>query len=670
MSTLESFLTPEFIRAFAWTLLHSLWQGGLLALLAAGCMLLLRKNRPAVRYLMLCLFMVLLPVLFLVTFFIIYNPGGNIHPQAIQTPNAYFSASGNLAYEPSGPEAIVSSGNWYDDPVRFFENQANWLVLIWFAGFIVFLIRFSGSLLYVYRLKNYRVYDVDHNWNGQLKRLSGRIGLKKPVRLAESAMARIPITIGYLKPVILLPLGTLSGVPPQQIEAILLHELAHILRKDYLINIIQSFIELIFFYHPVTWWLSGLIRQEREHICDDLVVGVNHDHVNYIKALTIMEELNSKSPLLASAINGSKKKLLFRVKRLLNPVRLRKGIGEGTIAFVLLISLIFIVSLNALSVIPSAYDLTGRESGEKIYNFIPYNPPAGSSVNAESKPNDPGFISPILPAIPDTIISTSKSGKVIVKVITDSTGTDLEKEIEVFVTEPEHQEYRWDSRHDRMDDRVIIMNKRINDLDSLSTIMVIKTGDSIKVIQGDTTLLLPEGYDTSFSTRGGLQFYGFNMPDMPGLPELNDFQEMPDLEYFYFDDGQLKQAQEYDRAIKDYERGLRDFDRQQRLLERGMVNPDPNPHVFINPPDAPEEFQWIPEEPDPPVRNAERIIRQELRDDGLTIRGRQYVIEIDPKAMYINGEKQPKEVYRKYKKLAESLESTTFEEGETYKLIF
>ncbi len=89
----------------------------------------------------------------------------------------------------------------------------------------------------MYRLKNYQVYQVDEHWNDNLRQLSDKIGIRKPVKLAESALARIPLTIGYLKPVILLPLGTLSGVPPQQIDAILLHELAHILRKDYLLNI-------------------------------------------------------------------------------------------------------------------------------------------------------------------------------------------------------------------------------------------------------------------------------------------------------------------------------------------------------------------------------------------------------------------------------------------------
>ena len=252
---LGSLLSAEFIRAFALTLFHSLWQGALFAAVTAGVILILRKYRPALRYAILYILLVLFPVFFVATFMLVY------HPEPEQTDSRSEFTPVNLQAEQRfAGEVLTGNGMepvkaMYFSTIRFLENNARLLVMIWLTGFLFFLVRFSGSVLYVYRLKNHQAFQVDEQWNKHIRRLSDRLGLAKTVRLAESGLARIPLTIGYLKPVILLPVGTLSGVPPQQIDAILLHELAHILRKDYLLNIIQSVIELLFFYHPFTWWL-------------------------------------------------------------------------------------------------------------------------------------------------------------------------------------------------------------------------------------------------------------------------------------------------------------------------------------------------------------------------------------------------------------------------------
>jgi hypothetical protein len=282
---------------------------------------------------------------------------------------------------------------------------------------------------------------------------------------------------------------------------------------------------------------------------------------------------------------------------------------------------------------------------------------------------------------PDTVITRSGSKKIVVKVITDSINNETEKEIEVFIDEPDHYTYRYDFnkdfnkdlRKDCKDDHVIILKKTKDGNDSLSNIIVIKSGDSLRVITGDTTLVLTDGYDTTCSTRGGMYLYGLDIPEMSGLPEPGDFPEMPDLDYFYFDDGQIEHAEQYERALREYELQMKDIERQQRDLkdiQEEFEWQSREPRIYINPPDSPDNFIWVPEEPVPPVRNSEKIIRQELRDDGLTERGRKYVVEIDSRSMYINGEKQPKEIYKKYRKLVESTENVTFDADETFKMIF
>ena len=122
-------------------------------------------------------------------------------------------------------------------------------------------------------------------WQQRLDRLARALRLSRPVTLLESCLAEVPVVIGYLRPVILVPVGLLAGMPAGQVEAILLHELAHIRRHDYLVNLLQTVVEGLLFYHPAVWWISGVIRAERENCCDDLVVATQGDAHEYAAAL-------------------------------------------------------------------------------------------------------------------------------------------------------------------------------------------------------------------------------------------------------------------------------------------------------------------------------------------------------------------------------------------------
>jgi beta-lactamase regulating signal transducer with metallopeptidase domain len=637
ISFFESLLPAELIRAFALTLFHSLWQGALLAILVAGLILLLRKYKPAVRYAVLYLMLVLIPVLFVATFMMIFDPETLPDNEKSSFITNNLQADENQAGEGLAVIKSDTAKTLYLSIVRFFESNARLFVLIWMTGFFLFLIRFTGSIFYVYRLKNYNIRQVDEHWILNLRRLSERLGLNKTVKLAESGLAKVPMTIGYLKPVILLPIGTLSGVPPQQIDAILLHELAHILRKDYLLNIIQSVIELLFFYHPLTWWLSGLIRQEREHICDDLAVEINQDHINYIKALTTMEELNSRSPLLANAMTGSKKKLLMRVKRLLTPAKIRKGSAEGIIGFLLLIGLLFALSFNALSTIPSSFDLSGRESGERIYNFIPFSP-----------------------EIPDTIKATSSSGKVKISVYTDSTSVDQQESLQKMAESIDKQVKHYDQAVKQYTVAVEYADDLKKRCEEQQKVIIISKSDSAGS-ECDSVIVF---YNDNRMPRYG-NHYEYRV-----RPHYRNDMKWAEMEEFEWQEDELQDILK-DQQLDQMELQLSEDELQERMkdiqIEMEMEIPEgdfENMEFYFNEPVNP------PMPPEHRVPQSEKIIRQELRDDGLTDRGRKYVIELDSKAMYINGEKQPKEVYKKYRKLVDSLENIPFEEGDTFKLIF
>src|ERR1017187_9214042 len=114
-------------------------------------------------------------------------------------------------------------------------------------------------------------------WQGRGERLAARMRVSRPVTLLESCLAEVPVVMGYLRPVILMPVGLMTGLPAEQIEAILLHELAHIRRHDYLVNLLQIVVEGLVFYHPAVWWISSVMRAERENCCDDLVVATQGD---------------------------------------------------------------------------------------------------------------------------------------------------------------------------------------------------------------------------------------------------------------------------------------------------------------------------------------------------------------------------------------------------------
>ena len=146
-------------------------------------------------------------------------------------------------------------------------------------------------------------------------RLSRRLHIARPVRLLRSTLVDVPTVIGWLKPVILLPATALSGLNPHQLEAILAHELAHIRRHDYLVNLLQTVVETLLFYHPAVWWLSRRIRAERENCCDDLAVSLCGDPVTYARALADLEGLRNPTRRFVMAADGGS--LVQRVRRLL-----------------------------------------------------------------------------------------------------------------------------------------------------------------------------------------------------------------------------------------------------------------------------------------------------------------------------------------------------------------
>jgi beta-lactamase regulating signal transducer with metallopeptidase domain len=211
--------------------------------------------------------------------------------------------------------------------VSYFNQQAELIVAVWMIFLFIRLVKLLVNLGNVQRLRYYRTSVVDEQWQERVRELALRIGIKRAVLLLQSALIPVPMMAGIFKPVILVPLGLLSQLPPQQVEAILLHELAHIRRKDYVINLLQSVAEIFFFFNPAVLWISSLIREERENCCDDIAIGETRSKKEFIHALVSFQEYRQSSSY-ALAFPGSKNQLLERVRRIVHQDNKRLNLRE------------------------------------------------------------------------------------------------------------------------------------------------------------------------------------------------------------------------------------------------------------------------------------------------------------------------------------------------------
>ena len=198
---------------------------------------------------------------------------------------------------------------WTGRLVSYLDQRADVLVAIWMVILFIRLVKLLVDLGAVQRLRYYRTRAVDESWRQRVEELARRMGIKRAVELLESSLVRVPMMAGVFKPVILVPLGLLAQLPPQQVEAVLLHELAHIRRKDYFVNLLQSIAETLFFFNPAILWISSLIRVERENCCDDIAVEESRSKKEFIHALVSFQEYQQSSSYTL-AFAGGKNHLL------------------------------------------------------------------------------------------------------------------------------------------------------------------------------------------------------------------------------------------------------------------------------------------------------------------------------------------------------------------------
>jgi beta-lactamase regulating signal transducer with metallopeptidase domain len=197
------------------------------------------------------------------------------------------------------------------------SQQLPLVILFWSCGAAVLALRMLLGLLWVRRLRRKDSYQADARWQAKLDRLAHSMRITRRVTLGLVDGLTSPVTAGWWRPVVLVPASLVSGMPPDLLEALLAHELAHVRRLDYLVNLIQTAIEILLFYHPTVWWLSNRIRVEREEIADDLAASTLGEPRRLALALSELDLFQLTTPQLAPAAHGGN--LMSRIKRLVRP---------------------------------------------------------------------------------------------------------------------------------------------------------------------------------------------------------------------------------------------------------------------------------------------------------------------------------------------------------------
>lgn len=367
--------------ALAGALLHFLWQGALLGLLAALALALLRNARPQARYAVACAAL-LACVLW---------PAFTLWQALMQAGDAVSVATAANAGIEVAPATDASALRQVvplpaNDPLP-------WIVALWAAGVAVCSLRMAGGLFWVRRLCRHAQVEADAQWQACLQRLAARMGIGRKVALRVSDGDEGPVTAGWWRPVVLLPVAVVARMPADLVEALIAHELAHVRRHDYLVNLLQGAVETLLFYHPVVWWLSHRIRIERELVADDLAAAALGEPRRLALALSELDRhagVRSLAPPTRYAPAAHGGHLMSRIRQLVRPER--RAIGSAVALPLIGLAVAGAAFYAHAQLAPAQPDATPAAHTTPLAPPVPDAPPAPPA--------------PLAPPVPDTAIPT------------------------------------------------------------------------------------------------------------------------------------------------------------------------------------------------------------------------------------------------------------------------
>jgi len=357
----------EVIQSLGMTLVHSLWQGLVVLVLVMFALLLAGKSNARLRYAFLVSGLMLLLTGFMATWCILYFRN-----------NWSFPVEKYATLVHSQIPGLADSTSQFMDTTsislsvhRFLESSYPVLAMGWILGFLFMAVRMTGGLYLSQWIIKRDVFLPDLFLQKIFIKARTRMMMPAMIQLRLTARKISPMVIGLLKPVVILPASLLSGLNAEQVEAILVHELAHIRRYDHVAMIIQSIATQVLFFHPLAWYLSAEINRERENCCDDLVIKIFPNPINYLKALTMIQELCICQTIPANALIGRTKSLLGRITRILKPETNQTPVYRIALVLMLLIT---------LGIVAVTIATTGN-SGSKKSMALVFSDKAVKSVN-------------------------------------------------------------------------------------------------------------------------------------------------------------------------------------------------------------------------------------------------------------------------------------------------
>ena len=601
-------INTHIMQALGWTLLHSIWQISVIAFFLA---VFLRFNNGSakIRYNFAALCIIAIPALALFTFLYYIDK-----PFIISSSN--YGNTSPILFSWNDSESSDFMFRSLSDKINYLINDYSpTLVMIWMIGILILMIRFTGGLYYTKKLKREGLIDVDNKVNDILENFRSSTQIKRSIKIFESFLVKVPVTLGYLKPFILLPAGTIAGLPASQLEAIIAHEVAHIKRYDYLQNIINSLIEITFFYHPAIWWITDKINEERENCCDDIAVSLTGDNRGLADALAgITQTINHSQYTLA--MTGKQNRLLQRIKRLIGIKESNRNFSYSNYGFVLIAVLAagIVFSVNASVQIPDNLMKTSMSLAANDW----FNP----NENVMQQ---------------DTTKTRKKSGS-------NAKKEKLQSETKGIETGENNKELSEEDRaklEAEMKKLAVEMQKLEEQMKDLhkqlgSKFHEFKFDEDFGKFYNDSTVW--RHFDFKFDYNWDSLHYKIN----------NDVQkELSDVKIYIdksIDEARGAELRAKARAYSDEKRAKADSYRNRIKADHELI--------IIEKERAKAEKERM-KASRMKIKAESNEIEKELKKDGL-IKGEHFSLIINNKEMILDGKKQPERVYKKYMKMITS----------------
>jgi beta-lactamase regulating signal transducer with metallopeptidase domain len=359
----STWFSPAMMHSLGWTLLHFLWQGTALAALAAVLMSLC--HRASARYVLAVATLALMLAAPVATFFFLL-------PSGVPAPakSSLIAETQRLALSHPVTSDVFETVSKVSRRSSSLDTLP-WLVEAWLFGVAFFSFRSAGGFLMLERERRKQSTPPSARVLAMCRTLQRQLHLERTIRYCECKWLQAPAVIGWFRPIVLLPVTTLTGLSEEQLRSVIAHELAHIQRLDPFVNLFQIAVETLLFYHPAVWWLNQRIRAEREHCCDDVAVSLCGNPVEYARALTLMEEWRS-APVLAMAANRGP--LSERIFRVLGRQTTREARGVGITGSVLCLTAALLAGNSLLAIAYPKTFARAQASVEQSAEAIPVTP--------------------------------------------------------------------------------------------------------------------------------------------------------------------------------------------------------------------------------------------------------------------------------------------------------